>query len=84
MQELPRTIRFPDLYRELRAFIQGNSTLSIVKDFFSVFWNSVKDTQNINDEIIAKAEILEIAVESYENEFFSIDDLRTILQNYKE
>jgi hypothetical protein len=84
MQELPQTIRYPDLYRELREFIQGNSTLSIVKDFFSVFWNSVKDTQDINDEIIAKAEILEIAVESYENEFFSMNDLRTILQNYEE
>ncbi|MFX1519008.1 MAG: hypothetical protein ACFFCD_03710 [Promethearchaeota archaeon] len=84
MQDLPQTIRYPDLCRELREFIQGKSTLSTVKDFFSVFWNSVKDKHDLNDEIIAKTEILEIAVESYENEFFSIDDLRTILQSHEE
>ena len=79
MQELPHKVQFSDLCKELRDFIQGNASLSTVKDFFSVFWNSVEDKQ-INDEIIAKTEILEIAVNSYENGYFLRDDLQKILE----
>jgi hypothetical protein len=83
MLDLPQTIRYSDLCGELKEFIQGNTTLSTVKDFFSVFWNSVHSNQKIDDEIIAKAEILNIAVEAHENGDFSIDDLRKILQDYE-
>lgn len=84
MHELPQTIRFSDLCRELKDFIHGNTTLSTVKDFFSVFWNSPHLNFKIDDEIIAKAEILHIAVEAYENGDFAIDDLQKILQDYEE
>ena len=79
MQELPHKVQFSDLCKELRDFIEGNASLSTVKDFFSVFWNSVED-KYINDEIIAKTEILEIAVNSYENGYFVREDLQKILE----
>jgi hypothetical protein len=80
MQELPHKVRFSDLCKELRDFIEGNASLSTVKDFFTVFWNSVEDQHDINDEVIAKTEILEIAVNSFENGYFIKDDLQKILE----
>ncbi len=80
MQELPHKVQFSDLCNELRDFIQGNASLSTVKDFFSVFWNSVENKHDINDEVIAKTEILEIAVKSFEKGYFIKDDLQQILE----
>jgi hypothetical protein len=80
MQELHQKIQFSDLCRELREFIEGKASLSTVKDFFSVFWNSVHDKHDMNDETIAKTEILEIAVKSFENGYFVMDDLQKILE----
>jgi hypothetical protein len=80
MHELPQKVRFSDLCKELREFIEGNASLSTVKDFFSVFWNSVEDKHDMSDEIVAKTEILEIAVKSFENGYFIMDDLQKILE----
>ncbi|MFX1466011.1 MAG: hypothetical protein ACFFA5_06020 [Promethearchaeota archaeon] len=82
MLEYQQPIHYKDLYKEIKDFIQGNTTLSTLKDFFSVYWNSAHSNKNIDDEIIAKAEILNIAVEAYENGDFGIDDLHKILSNY--
>ena len=84
MQQLHQPIRYSDLCRELKDFIQGNTSLSTVKDFLSVFWNSAHSKQKIDDDIIAKVEILNIAVEAYENGDFTIDDLQQILQDYEQ
>ena len=80
MQELPHKVQFSDLCKELRDFIQGNASLSTVRDFFTVFWNGVEDQHDVNDEVIAKTEILEIAVNSFENGYFIKDDLQKILE----
>ncbi len=80
MQEIAQSIRFSDLGKVVGEFIQGNTVLSTVKDFFSVFWNGVHNNSNLDDEIIAKAEILNIAVEAFENGDFTIEDLKTIVQ----
>ncbi|MCK5587903.1 MAG: hypothetical protein KAI34_04170 [Candidatus Lokiarchaeota archaeon] len=81
MQDVQQTIRYSDLCRELKDFVQGNTTLSTVKDFLSVFWNSAHSNQKIDDETIAKVEILKIGIEAYENGDFAIDDLQQILQD---
>jgi hypothetical protein len=83
MEAVPKTIRYTDLCRELKEFTRGNTILSIVKDFFSVFWNAVALKQITDDELIAKAEILTIAVEAYENGDFSMDDVHQTLQKYE-
>ena len=80
MQGLHQAIQFSDLCLGLREFIKGKASLSTIKDFFAVFWNGVEDKQDINDEIVAKTEILEIAIKSFEDGYFVMDDLKQILE----
>jgi len=58
------------------------TSISTVKDIFSVFWNSMHNKSETDDELIAKVEILHIVVEAYENGDFSKTDLQHALSHY--
>jgi hypothetical protein len=81
MLEMTQPICYGDLCQALQEFVQGTTSLSTIKDVFSIFWNYTYDKGETNDEIIAKAEILHIAVEAYESGDFSIVDLNTTVQH---
>ena len=68
-------MRFIDVCNELMYFLKGECMLSSVKDCFSVYWETVSGKGDDSDNI-ARAEILQIAVEAYENGDFTTDDLK--------
>ncbi len=82
MLEAIQPICYSDLCNALRELVRDTISISTVKDMFSVFWNSVHSKGETDDEIIAKAEILHIAVEAYEQGDFSKADLQHVIAHY--
>ena len=74
-------MHYSTLCEELNKFIRDDVPLSAIKDCFSLYWNRVHEKGD-SDENIAKAEILQIAVETYENGHFSKEDLRKTIHHY--
>ncbi len=74
-------MQYSELCNELNNFLREETPLSAIKDCFSLYWNEVQEKGD-TDENIAKVEILQIAVEAYENGHFSIEDLRETIVHY--
>lgn len=74
-------MQFLDLLKELNKFMQGEVSLSVIKDCFPLYWNRVYEKDDpVNN--IAKAEILQVAVSAFELGEFSKEDLREIIYHY--
>ena len=74
---------YSELFNELDKFIRGELSLSIIQDCFSRYWCSVRNKGNSeNEDIIAKVEILQIAVNAYGSGHFLKEDLWHIIHQY--
>jgi hypothetical protein len=74
-------MHYSELCHELNNFLQGGVPLSAIKDCFSLYWNEIQEKGD-TDEHVAQVEILQIAVEAYENGHFSKEDLQTTFRHY--
>lgn len=74
-------MQYSTLCKELNKFIREDVPLSVIKDCFCLYWNRVHEKGD-TDENIAQAEILQVAVETYENGHFSEEDLRKTILHY--
>jgi hypothetical protein len=76
-----KNMRYSELCHELNKFIEGEIPLATIKDCFSLYWSSV-DEQGNHENNIAQVELLHIAVEAYESGWFSKEDLRETFVHY--
>ena len=82
MLEAIQPICYSELCNALQELVQDTTTISTVKDMFSVFWNYVHKKGETDDELKAKTEILHIAVEAYEQDDFSKTDLQHAIAHF--
>jgi len=61
-------MHYPELCRELLRFIRGDISISTIQNCFCKYWDRVRDNGGLlieNEDIVAKVQILQIAVEAY-------------------
>jgi hypothetical protein len=74
---------YSELCNELDKFIRGELSLSIIQNCFSRYWSRVRNNgDSENEDIIAKVEILQIAVDAYGSGKFLKEDLWHMIHQY--
>lgn len=65
---MKKEMHYPELIRELLRFIRGDVSFSAIQNCFCQYWERVRNNGGMlceNEDLIAKVEILQIAVEAY-------------------
>ncbi|MFX1519141.1 MAG: hypothetical protein ACFFCD_04400 [Promethearchaeota archaeon] len=73
---------YSELCNELDKFIRGELSLSIIQDCFSRYWKRVRNNGSENEDIIAKVEMLQIAVDAYGSGHFLKEDLWHVIHQH--
>ncbi|MFX1520801.1 MAG: hypothetical protein ACFFCD_12865, partial [Promethearchaeota archaeon] len=76
-------MQFSELWKELQKFLDGKSSLDVVKDYFTLFWDSTHvSDEEMDKENIAKAESLHVALEAMEVGSFSKKQFIALIRSY--
>ena len=75
-------MQLSELWEVLRKFIDGKSSLEVVKDSFNLFWDYAHLSEELDRENISKAEAIHVALEALEVGSFSKQNFLKLLRSY--
>lgn len=75
-------MQFSELWEVLRKFVDGKSSLEVVKDSFNIFWDYAHVSEELDKENISKAESIHVALEALEVGSFSKKNFLKLISSY--
>lgn len=75
-------MQFSELWEVLRKFVDGKSSLAVVKDSFNLFWDYAHVSEELDKENISIAESIHVALEALEVGSFSKKNFLKLISSY--